>query len=270
MALIEKIRESLRQHTARAKREATEDEVCIPVFHDAIQEGIVAKTYQWPYRHIIIDDFLKPASAAAAAEHFNQLLEKKHERFDKRDLYDLYARAVRYQELPALDFLFDLKYKSFLEGFFNVALTEHVMAVMHNNVPRVEDKYVHHDYSKVFFHPKESQGRLTNTAPHGLTTNLIGYGVPVPPGSIIERRAVTAILYLSPDWRPGLGGETGIFAQIGGEYVCTAKIAPRFNRLLIFENLPHSFHNYMASALPNRNSIIEWFHVPDTDGEVFL
>lgn len=260
--MIIRLKKFILDHTVPAKRDASEEEIFVPPFDAHMSASASAKLYRWPYAHIVIDDFLKPAAAEAAAAYITKLLEEKDAQFTRRKLYDIYAHRITPEEEGSLSFLFDLRFKTFLERIFNRAVTDHITAYVHNNVPREDDKYVHTDYCKVFFMPHAPCGRLVDTTPESFLTNLLPYAE-APEGSVIEQRALTAIYYLSPDWKPGCGGETGIFARIGGQNICAAKIEPRFNRLLLFENKEYSMHNYMASSLPNRNSIIEWFHEPD-------
>lgn len=257
--MIERLTRMLLAHTLRTKREASEERIPFTSFNPSVSAHAVATRYRWPYTHIVVDDFLTPAEATAVRTHLETLV--LEQRFAKRKIYDLHARTIAWGEHPSLGFLFDLKFKACLEDLFGQTLTEHVAGYMHSNTPHTDDKYIHTDYSEVFFMPEPPCGRLANTIPPGYISNILEYDA-APPGSVIERRAVVAILYLSADWEPGHGGETGIFAQVGQKQHCVAKIEPRFNRLLLFENTPYSFHNYIASSLPRRNSIIQWFHVP--------
>lgn len=262
--MIKKIQQAILRHTVRARRDTSEENLPFPAFHPLINERADAKIYRWPYTHIVVDNFLTHSAAEAAHKHIDILLADKNKNFKKRDLYDVYGRTIEWHEHPSLDVFFDLNLKTFIEQSFGQTLTEHVVTIMHNNTPRKQDKYIHSDWSRVFFFPHVQCGRLINTTPAEFETNLLQF-VKAPAGTVVERRAITAILYLSPDWKQGDGGETGVFARIAGTPHCAAKIEPRFNRLLIFENSPHSLHNYMASSLPNRNSIIEWFHTLETN-----
>ena len=57
-------------------------------------------------------------------------------------------------------------------------------------------------------------------------------------------RRLNAILYLNPGWDKSWGGEFGIYDNTGD--ICVKKIAPIFNRLVIFDTHDKSFH-----GLPN-------------------
>ncbi|MCZ8173460.1 MAG: 2OG-Fe(II) oxygenase, partial [Brevundimonas sp.] len=53
-------------------------------------------------------------------------------------------------------------------------------------------------------------------------------------------RRVNALLYLNHDWKPEWGGEFGIYDNAGEN--CVKKVAPLFNRLVIFDSHDRSYH----------------------------
>lgn len=55
----------------------------------------------------------------------------------------------------------------------------------------------------------------------------------------LNRRA-NAILCLNPDWEESWGGEFGIYDQHGEN--CVKKVAPLFNRLIVFDSHDYSYH----------------------------
>lgn len=78
-------------------------------------------------------------------------------------------------------------------------------------------------------------------------------------------RRLNAIVYLNPGWQEGWGGEFGLYDQNGD--VCLKKVAPLFNRLVIFDTHDYSFH-----GLPNplnfpeghyRRSIILYYYTKE-------
>ena len=78
-------------------------------------------------------------------------------------------------------------------------------------------------------------------------------------------RRVNAILYLNPDWQPDWRGELGIY-DCNGE-VCVKKVAPLFNRLVVFDTHDRSFHglpdplNFPPGCA--RRSIILYYYTKD-------
>jgi len=84
------------------------------------------------------------------------------------------------------------------------------------------------------------------------------YDNPGPPSN----RAVTAILYLNPQWRDGDGGELVLQPFCAG----AARVAPRHNRLAIFYS-DRTLHRVMPSTASTRYALTVWldgnFTTPD-------
>jgi len=75
-------------------------------------------------------------------------------------------------------------------------------------------------------------------------------------------RAVTMIFYLAnPPWKPGVGGETGLYTSMTDPVDAAASAVPPVNNtMLIFENTPESFHSFISNTKQTRNSLILWLH----------
>ena len=75
-------------------------------------------------------------------------------------------------------------------------------------------------------------------------------------------RRVNAIVYLNRDWMPEWGGEFGVYDNKGE--ICVKKVAPLFNRLVVFDSHDFSFHglpdpiNFPAGI--SRKSIILYYY----------
>jgi len=78
-------------------------------------------------------------------------------------------------------------------------------------------------------------------------------------------RRINAILYLNPGWKEGWGGEFGLYNSTGEKLI--KKIAPIFNRLVIFDTHDKSFHglpdplNFPKGQ--NRKSIILYYYTKE-------
>jgi hypothetical protein len=81
-------------------------------------------------------------------------------------------------------------------------------------------------------------------------------------------RGVALIFFLMNDgWRPGDGGETGLYASAQDAISRpAARCPPENNSLVAFECTPHSFHSYLANGRLPRSSIIMWVHRPLEEG----
>jgi len=78
-------------------------------------------------------------------------------------------------------------------------------------------------------------------------------------------RRINAILYLNSGWKEGWGGEFGLYNSTGEKLI--KKIAPIFNRLVIFDTHDKSFHglpdplNFPKGQ--NRKSIILYYYTKE-------
>lgn len=107
--------------------------------------------------------------------------------------------------------------------------------------------------------PYFSGGGLNITKPDGLLDVHVDGNYHDATG--LNRR-MNAILYLNPGWQKDWGGEFGIYDDNGEN--CIKKVAPLFNRLVVFDTHDKSFH-----GLPNplnfpegqcRRSIILYYY----------
>jgi len=65
-------------------------------------------------------------------------------------------------------------------------------------------------------------------------------------------RRMNALLYFNPDWQPEWGAEFGIFDETGSK--CIKKVAPLFNRLVVFDTHDKSWHGLPGPVnFPNDN-----------------
>lgn len=80
----------------------------------------------------------------------------------------------------------------------------------------------------------------------------------VPTGWVGRRRRIGNILYLTPDWKEGDGGETVLFkSENWADVEFTVK--PVYNRLLSFAVDNNSWHA-SASSTKERRTLIWWYH----------
>jgi Rps23 Pro-64 3,4-dihydroxylase Tpa1-like proline 4-hydroxylase len=82
-------------------------------------------------------------------------------------------------------------------------------------------------------------------------------------------RRLNALVYLNPDWQPDWGGEFGIYDEQGD--VCVKKIAPLYNRLIVFDSHDKSFHGLpdpvnFPPDVPRRSIILYYYTKAERPG----
>jgi hypothetical protein len=84
------------------------------------------------------------------------------------------------------------------------------------------------------------------------------------PGVEVEpfARAVALLYYVgNEEWRPGDGGETGLYAHRGVPVAAPdAAVPPVNNSLVLFECTPASFHTFLSNRRTVRNAVVMWLH----------
>ena len=259
---MKNLKQKIAQKVSQLKRLGSQEELTIHIDRKWINNPLTVHFYSWPFPHATVDNFLTPEGIREMENFFVQNLEATTPSFQHLALYDLYARAVGKNECSVIkETSFSLKQREFVESLLGISVSNFTTIALHNNTPRHDDKYIHNDAVPVVFRNKKDEGMtgpsLAGTeVKHFLSDNTL----PLPDGYITLSRVATTILYLSRDWVPGLGGETGIFTRQQGVDIECASIEPKFNRLLIFQNTPLALHNYKACSLPSRKSLIQWYH----------
>jgi hypothetical protein len=223
---------------------------------------VTATIYTYPFRHIVIDNFLPVTVYEKLVTDFNRIFERglsmtfDQNRFSRFDLYDLFSHVPKPTlELPYGCFFSETHFRM-LESALARTLLRDTSMTYHHHEPTPEDNYIHNDYVYQFLgddpldngvNPWYYQCALHDASPAGR---------PVV-------RAATSIFYLSNEGE-GQGGETAIFAAKDSASLVRT-IAPVNNRLLAFDISPISFHSYLRCTMPSRNSLAQWYYVLEDD-----
>jgi 2OG-Fe(II) oxygenase superfamily len=237
------------------------------LFEDiGLPHPVIIQSFSYPFRHIIIDDFLPSDANTALREQFDQILsrsvsEKKDlSRFVRREMYDVDI----FWPQPRLDdahrYFFSLRYFEMLRKFLKAPISNDTILMYHHHDENKEDNYIHNDYLGGFFMEDSLQNDInpwyfqcTHSAPPQSENK-----------SRKMMRSAAAIYYLNENWDEKQRGETGLFWKNDPRFLAK-KIAPLNNRLLVFEVTPFSWHNFMKNNMPSRNSIAQWFFISEND-----
>jgi hypothetical protein len=173
-------------------------------------------------------------AAGASIKHF---LDSPLGVFASRQWHDLIARVVR---VPA---------------------TGDVNAGMHHHDPGGASGWPHNDLNPSWFAgppPGPDEVCLEGTDGVGVVTGERPPGTPVR--DVV--RAVSLLFYLgNPEWQPGDGGETGLFADAATAAAGPAVAVPPINNTMVFfECTPRSWHAFVSNRTKPRNSVVMWLH----------
>jgi hypothetical protein len=150
-----------------------------------------------------------------------------------------------------------------LVSLTGVSSTRDINAALHHHQVGSKNGSVHRDVGIGWF---SDQPRADGINPMDLSRCSYTSGQVSEQGIAAREvvRSLTLIFYLcNPEWRPGEGGETGLY-QYASDPVDKPDegVAPIDNSILIFENRSDSYHSFLSNPRQPRNSIILWLHRP--------
>jgi len=195
--------------------------------------------FENPFKHIVIDDFLDISLANFCLDQFPALTESSWEYSNDHDIEVKYRTTWKSE--------FDVP-----EGIVSAVRILNCSLLLSAMGQRL-------GIPKLIPDPYFTGGGLNATTKGGLLDVHVDGNYHDATG--LNRR-VNAILYLNKGWTESWGGELGLYDENGE--VCVKKIAPIFNRLIVFESHDKSFHGLPEPlAFPSetpRKSIILYYY----------
>jgi len=204
-----------------------------------IKNGIFADL---PFKHLVVDDFLPKELAQLCMENFPRIDDSVWEHENDVDI-EIKSRTTWKSEFDVPEKIIDavrilnssLILKSLSDAF---------------DIPKlVADSYFTGGGLNV-----TRKGRLLDVHVDGNYHDATGL-----------YRRMNALIYLNPGWEEGWGGEFGLYNQDGSQLI--KKVAPIFNRLVVFDSHDYSFHglpdpiNFPEDT--SRKSIILYFYTKE-------
>jgi hypothetical protein len=199
--------------------------------------------WEAPYRHMVIDNFFAPELATACLEEFPNHDDSTWEHQNDSDI-EVKSRTTWQSE-------FDIP-----DGIVDAVRILNAAEVLRSISGRIG---IH----KIVPDPYFTGGGLNATYRGGLLDVHVDGNYHDATG--LNRR-LNALVYLTPGWEPAWGGEFGLYDSTGRE--CLKRIAPIFNRLVIFDSNDVSFHGLpdpinFPVGVPRR-SIILYYYTKET------
>ncbi len=204
--------------------------------------------FDFPYEHLVIDDFFPEELANSCLDNFPSLSESCWDYQNDKDI------EVKYRTTWASEF--DIP-----DGILEAVKILNSSIVMHAISELMGIK-------KIIPDPYYTGGGLNVTTRGGLLDVHVDGNYHDATG--LNRR-LNAIVYLNPNYKTEWGGEFGVYDQTGDN--CIKKIEPIFNRLIIFNTHDKSFHGLpdpvnFPDDEPRRSIILYYYTVePRRSGE---
>jgi hypothetical protein len=187
-----------------------------------------------------------------------------------------FARTIRGYDATALHFhprltgplrVFASRgFRDLLSAAVGVEVTRHVSGGLHHHAPGSAPGLIHTDLNPAWFVEYESADGMIvvdHKAVRYVTGEIRRPGVQ-PRGFI---RAIAVLYYLAnPPWRPGEGGETGLYDSSDAALDRpVATVPPINNSMIVFEVTPQSYHAFLTNRRSPRNCVAMWLHRPRPD-----
>jgi Rps23 Pro-64 3,4-dihydroxylase Tpa1-like proline 4-hydroxylase len=212
---------------------------CSERIHMASQNG---SNFDEPFKHCIIDNFFPDELAKECLSAFPLINSDSWERSDDADI--------------------EVKLRTKWESEFDIPEDILTATRILNSSIILKAMSEALEIKKLIPDPYYAGGGLNATVQGGLLDIHVDGNYHDPTG--LDRR-VNAILYLNPVWFPDWGGELGLYDTKGDK--CVKRIAPLFNRLVLFETHDFSFHglpdplNFKDGHV--RRSLILYYYTKD-------
>ena len=196
-----------------------------------------------PFKHLVIDNFFPEDFAQVLLKNFPDVNSPDWERTNDPDI-EVKLRTAWGSEFDIPDGIIDGV------RIFNSSVFLNAMSKLFG-------------IEKIMPDPYFSGGGLNVTVSGGLLDVHVDGNYHDASG--LNRR-LNAILYLNPGWQDGWGGEFGLYDSTGDKLI--KKVAPIYNRLVIFDTNDYSFHglpdplNFPKDEV--RKSIILYFYTKES------
>jgi hypothetical protein len=218
-----------------------------------------------PFPHIVAKDvFAKPFYESLVAQfsfHFPDSPSGSLDPERKMRDYDAYGTHFEPHTPAPFSIFISREWHDMLGSLFGVRGAGYINCGLHHHPIGSANGLVHNDLAYGWFADYASHNGIR------LSRNeLCRYtdGTPlcanVQPVEMV--RAVSMLFYLAnPPWKPGEGGETGLYTSSADAVERPAATVPPINNsILIFECTPRSFHAFLSNRSSVRNSAIMWVH----------
>jgi hypothetical protein len=217
-----------------------------------------------PFPHVIATDLFVPAVAEEIDTAVRKVLEEQP--LDSMVNYD----AAGWGFGPDLDWPLRLfvsdEWRRFIARVVGTETSAYVSGAVHHHEISGADGRPHTDLTPVYFADVEPTGGVVQ--PRSDLVNFKSGRALVDGVRVIRTVRAVSILYYTanPPWRPGDGGETGLYRRRSDPVDRPAASFPPINNsMLAFECTPNSFHSFMSNRVSERNSITMWLHHSDTE-----
>jgi hypothetical protein len=222
-----------------------------------------------PFPHVTAANVFVPSVSEALSAAARRIRERGLDgsgRYSYMGWYDAHGLSFDAAEPWPLGLFVSKQWHDLIAGVARVEATGHVNAGLHYHAPGSSHGFVHNDLNPAWF-ARTPEYDEVELARHDVVKYTTGESPRPGVRPIRVVRAAALLYFLDNDgWRPGDGGELGLYRSISDEPGRPAHvIAPRTNSLVLFECTPYSYHCFISNSRVGRTSVIMWLHRSERD-----
>lgn len=210
------------------------------------------RRWQWrrrPFPHVVAQRVFVPDVHQRLTAAFRAIMDRRDDR-SYNAKHDFVGASLTQANAGDLSIFLSRGWHDAITGVFGIETTGQITAGLHRHPPGSRNGFPHNDIvPERLGEENRPEEIITYSSLSGRQSNS---------GSRV--RAIAAIYYLNNgQWRPGDGGETGLYLNWDNPVTePTTRVPPIDNSLLAFECNPYSYHSFLANRR-RRDSVIVFF-----------
>jgi len=226
--------------------------------------------YKYPFKHYRVTNPLTAGQYRSIAAAFSEILRgsvsnrtSTYKLKQSTANYDVEMLAMNAELAPRFQPLFNSAWLKSIARFIGIPYTNRLDGALHSAPINSRTGWIHTDCCSAWFDTPTPASADAVIFADRTRCDYFSGAPRVPDAKPVEYvRAVTLLFYLcNEDWKPGDGGETGLYSAAKESARSRSELVPPHNNtLLIFECSPHSYHRFITNPGRRRNSIILWLH----------
>ncbi len=229
------------------------------------------RRWQWcstPFPHIVAQNVFTESVYQDHAAGFKAILNRglsdlpDPHRFSRTvSGYDAFTFNFHHDLSGSLGIFLSREWHDILASVLGISATLDVNGGFHHHAVGSASGWVHNDLNPGWFVDQSNKDRVNLS-----NYQLCNYhtGVRNSQETLVREtiRGAAFIYFLeNPDWKPGDGGETGLYhSRRDAIDTPIIRVPPINNSMLLFECTPHSYHAFISNRRCVRNSVIMWIH----------
>jgi hypothetical protein len=174
--------------------------------------------------------------------------------------YDAYGLSFHEGMRSALRVFWSVEWHDLLARLAGVTPTFNVNGGLHHHTVGSGNGRVHNDLNPGWFPDEPLPANDIRLSSPRHCDYYSGASASSPTAENVRALAMIFFLANGP-WRPGDGGETGLYESPRQAIDRPSAVVPPLdNTMLVFECTPFSYHAFLSNRRRERNSVILWLH----------